>query len=31
MTKSESNNSFGEGLMMDMNPLTTPNTIMTSC
>ena len=31
MTKSESNNTFGEGLMMDMNPLTTPNTIMTSC
>lgn len=31
MTKSESNNTFGEGLMMDMNPLTTPNTVMTNC
>ena len=31
MIKSESNNTFGEGLMMDMNPLTTPNSVMTNC
>lgn len=31
MVRSESNNSFGEGLMMDMNPLTTPNSVMTNC
>lgn len=31
MIKSESNNTFGEGLMMDMNPLTTPNNVMTNC
>ena len=31
MIKSESNNTFGEGLMMDMNPLTIPNSVMTNC
>lgn len=31
MIKQSANNTFGEGLMMDMNPLTTPNTVMTNC
>lgn len=31
MIRSEANNTFGEGLMMDMNPLTTHNTVMTNC
>lgn len=31
MIKSESNNSFNDGLMMDLNPLVTPNNVMTNC
>lgn len=31
MIKQEANNSFAEGLMMDLNPLITPNTVMTNC
>ena len=31
MIKSESNNTFNDGLMMDLNPLMTPNNVMTNC
>lgn len=31
MIKQEATNTFQEGLLMDMNPLTTPNTVMTKC
>lgn len=31
MIKQQSNNSFNDGLMMDMNPLITPNNVMTNC
>lgn len=31
MLKQEANNSFNDGLQMDMNPLITPNNVMTSC
>lgn len=30
MTRSETTNTFQEGLVMDLNPLTTPNTVLTS-
>lgn len=30
MTRSEATNTFQEGLIMDLNPLTTPNTVLTS-
>lgn len=30
MTRSETINTFSEGLVMDLNPLTTPNTVLTS-
>lgn len=31
MSKSDAVNTFGEGLIMDLNPLTTPNNVMTNC
>lgn len=31
MTRSETTNTFQEGLVMDLNPLTTPNNVLTSC
>ena len=30
MSKQESTNTFGEGLVMDLNPLTTPNNVLTN-
>jgi len=29
--RKEATNTFGEGLIMDLNPLTTPNNVLTSC
>jgi hypothetical protein len=31
MKRSETTNTFQEGLVMDLNPLTTPNSVMTNC
>lgn len=31
MSKADATNTFGEGLIMDLNPMTTPNNVMTNC
>lgn len=31
MKKQDTTNTFGEGLIMDLNPLVTPNNVVTNC